>query len=186
MLIVLIIDFFKNIKNKKAIINIIIFGCAVLISLPVLIYQNSILFESDSGNSIEFGCMTILKMYHNYPIISLIQSATFPLFILITNFKTIIKKHEYSFVALMNVFGLFEFLFLQENGVRLKDGNFTWQYLFTLFLAFVFSVIILDNRRKAVHTKNKIYFVICYMLLVLHLLSGIFYFTRLLMGYNYF
>ena len=150
-----------------------------------MIYQNAILYEADSGNSIELGYMTVLKMYHDYPIISLIQSAAFPLFILITNFKTILRKHEYSFIALMNVFGLLEYLFLQEKGIRLADANFTWQYLFTLFLAFVSSIIIIDNRRKENSTKNKTYFSICYILLILHLSSGIYYFTKLLMGYNY-
>lgn len=186
MLIYLIIDFFKNIKDRSKIRNIIIFGCAVLISLPILIYQNSVLFGTDSENKITIGCMSILKLYHKYPLISLIQSAAFPLFVLITNWKTIIKDRKYSFILTINIFGLAEYLFLQETGERFRYANFSWQYYFTLALAFIFSIIIINNRKKEEKDNNKIYYIVCYILLGLHILSGIIYFTRLLMGYMYY
>lgn len=185
MLVFLIIDFVKNIKSRVAIKNIIIFGCAVLISLPVLIYQNSILFNNGSTNSMAIGFMDVLKLYHKFPLISLIQSAAFPLFILITNFKIVLKDQKYLFVALMNFFGLAEYIFLYEEGIRFASANFIWQYCFTLFLGFIFAVIIMNNRKKADKKKNVSYYAICYILLGLHILSGIIYFSRLLMGYTF-
>lgn len=186
MLIYLIIDFFKNIKDRNKVRNIIIFGFAVLISLPILIYQNTVLFGTASENKIIIGCMSILKLYHKYPLISLIQSSAFPLFILITNWKTIIQNRKYSFILTMNVFGLAEYLFLQETGERFLHANFSWQYYFTLAIAFIFSVIIMNNRRKEEKDDNKIYYIICYILLGLHIISGMIYFARLLMGYIYY
>lgn len=184
MLVFLIIDFFKNIKNKKAIQNIIIFGCAVLISLPILFYQQSILYNEESNNRIQLGFMTVLRFYNKTPIISLIQSAAFPLFVLITNFKTIIKNRNYCFVFVLNVIALTQYIFLEEAGKRAIDGNFTWGYSFSLMIAFISSVALITNSKKTENHK-KVYYVVGYTLLALHILSGLVHFGRLLLGYSY-
>ncbi|MCI8654436.1 MAG: hypothetical protein HFJ48_00955 [Clostridia bacterium] len=184
MLVFLIIDFFRNIKDKKAIRNMIIFGCAVLISLPVLIYQSSVLYVdgSESGVGIEF--MKVLKLFNNHPIISIIQSAAFPLFMLMTNFKTIMKNQKYSFPLVLNIVGLSEYLLLYETGPRLFHANFAWGYSFTLMVAFITSIALLSNSKE--EKRSKIYYIIAYTLLVLHIISGLVYFGRLLQGYSYY
>lgn len=182
MLIFLIIDFIKNIKDKKSVINIIIFGSAVLISLSILVYQAKVLYGVDDGSGIGIGFMTLLKAYHKYPVISLIQSIAFPLFILLTNMKTIAKDRKYSFVWIMNTVALAEYLFLQETGIRALDGNFDWGYSFTLMMAFIASVALFENIRK---DKSKVYNVAGYLLLAGHIISGIIYFIRLMLGYTF-
>lgn len=185
MLIFLIIDFFRK-GDKKAIRNMIIFGCAVLISLPVLFYQQSVLYADNSGSTIQLGFMTVLKIYNEKPIISLIQSAAFPLFVLITNFKTIIKERRYSFVFVLNIVALAEYILLEETGKRAAAGNFAWGYSFSLMMAFICSVAIISNLSKKEEKPGKIYFGISYSLLTLHILSGLVYFGRLLLGCQYF
>lgn len=182
MLVYLIIDFFKNIKNKKAIINIIIFGCAVLISLSVLVYQAKVLYGVDDGSGIKIGFMTLLKAYHEYPVISLIQSIAFPLFILVINIKKIAKDRKYSFVWIMNTVALLEYLCLEETGARALDGNFDWGYSFTLMMTFISSVALFENTKN---DKTKIYTALGYLLLALHIASGIAYFARLMLGYTF-
>lgn len=184
MLVFLIIDFCRNIKNKKAILNMVIFGSAVLISLSVLVYQSVVLYGEDSESGIAIGFMKVLRQYNKHPILSLFQSLAFPLFILATNFKTIIKDRKHSFIWVMNTIALGEFLFLSETGARSGDGNFDWGYSFTLMLVFISSVAIL-SKVKNEKTKNKIYIAFAYILLMLHLISGLIYFYRLLCGKTY-
>lgn len=184
MLIFLIMDFFRNVKNKKAILNMVIFGTAVLISLTVLIYQSLVLYGGDSQDGIVFGFMKSLKLYSDYPILSLVQSLAFPLFILLTNIKTIAKDRKHSFVWVMNTVALVEFLVISESGARSKDGNFDWGYNFTLMLVFISSVVILEKIKNE-KTKNLAYIVFAYILLALHIISGLIYFGRILRGETY-
>lgn len=184
MLIFLIIDFFRNIKNKKAIFNIIIFGSAVLVSLTVLVYQSVVLYGEDPESGIAIGFMKLLKQYNDYPILSLLQSIAFPLFILVTNFKTIIKDRKYSFVWTMNTVAFCEYLFLTETGPRSGDGNFDWGYSFSLMLVFTCSVALLDKIKNE-KTKSKLYIIVAYILLLLHFICGLIYFYRLMNGETY-
>ena len=185
MLIFLIIDFFKNIKNKKSIMNIIIFGCAVLISLPVLIFQSCALYGEDSESGIAISFLALLKHYHKYPVFSIIQSAAFPIFIILTNLKAVIKERKYLFIVVLNIVALIEYLFLIETGERAWDANFSWGYSFSLFMAFLISVTILYNSEKEERKYKETYFTIGYTLLALHILIGINFFIKLLMGFNY-
>lgn len=185
MLVFLIIDFIKNIKDIKAIRNIIIFGCAVLISLPVLLYQQNVLYADNSNSTIQLGFMTVLKCYNERPIFSLLQSAAFPIFILITNLKTIMKERKYCFVFVLNIVALSQYIFLEETGKRAIHGNFAWGYSFSLMIAFITSVALISNSKK-LENRTKAYYIIGYTLLALHVLSGLIYFGRLLLGYIYY
>lgn len=182
MLVFLIIDFIKNFKNKKAVLNIILFGTAVLISLPILLYQNFVLFNSEIDSGISIGIATFLIHHNNHPILAIFQSTAFPLFILLTNFKTIIKNKEHLFIWIFNLIALLEFLFLQETGSRIYDGNFTWGFSFALMLAFISSIAILKKDKN----HKKIYYIISYTLLSLHIIMGVIYYIKLLLGGTYY
>ena len=95
------------------------------------------------------------------------------------------KNRKYSFIGIFNVIALSEYLFLTETGSRALDGNFDWGYSFALMLAFISSIGILWNLPKPKDKKDWVYRIICYILLLLHVLSGVVYFIRLLMGYTY-
>lgn len=185
MLIFLIIDLFKNIDNKQAIRNIIIFGTAVLISLPILIYQNSVMFSNETETGITLGFMTFLIKFNNNPIVALFQPIVFPLFILITNLNTNIKERRYSFILVFNIIALIEYLYLQEKGTRMYDGNFTWGYSFALMIGFIGALsFFIENKKQGKYQKE--YYISAYVLLSLHIISGLIYFGRLLLGYNYY
>ena len=181
-------DFFRNLKNKKAIIHIFIFGFAILISLIVLIFQASILYGKNStdNSSIEFGFMTVLSHFNEYPILSIIQSAAFPLFIFITNFKTIIKNKNYIFSYVTYLIGLLIYLFINETGGRKYHGNFEWTANIALMIAFICSIAILDNSRFEEKKYKKIYLISSYSILLLHFIFGGLYFLRLSRGINFF
>ena len=187
MAIYLLIDFILNIKNIKSVKNIFIFGSAVLISLLVLIYQSMILFQNSAtdGSGIEFGFFKFLTHWHKYPIISIIQSSLFPLFILITNFKTIIGNFKYSFILTMNITGLIQYSFLNETGLRIYHGNFSWGYSFALFMSFLSAIAILEKSKITERKYKKLYLITGYTLFSAHTLLGIIYYLRVVMGYPY-
>ena len=187
MAIYLLIDFIANIKNIKSIRNIFIFGSAVLISLLVLVYQSIVLFQNSAsdGSGIEIGWFTFISYWHKYPLISILQSTLFPLFILLTNFKTIKKDIRYSFVLVMHFVGLMEYCFLNETGLRIHDGNFSWGYSFALFMSFLGALSILDKSRTEERKHKKLYLCVGYGLFAIHTLLGIIYYFRVLTGHPY-
>lgn len=141
----LLIDLIKNYKDKNAWKNVFLLGGCVLVLCFVLLYQNIVLFGENSDSSIKISFMRILRRYNEHPFISLIQSVAFPLFVLICNFKTVIKNRKYRFSLILNTFGISETLFLQETGSREMHGNFDWGYSFTIMIAFIMAVAIIKN-----------------------------------------
>lgn len=194
MLVFFIIDFFKNFKDKKALRNIVIFGSAVLISLVPLVFQSQALFNSGSeagAGGVTVSFMSVLKHWHEHPIISLIQSTVFPLFVLLTNLKTIKKKlldkkdKKFSFVFVMQAVALIQYLFLMEAGTRKWDANFAWGYSFALFMTFIASIAIFEDSKKEKRKYKKAYLIAGYTLLGIHIVTGLIYFVKLLGGMNF-
>lgn len=187
MLVALIIDFIKNKKNFNNLRQIILFGIPVLISCLILLYQYKVLYTGDDNSGIALGFMNILKLYHPYPLISILQSIAFPLYILINNFKAEIKDRKNYFAWLMWGAGITEYLFLEETGPRALDGNFDFGVCFSLIILFISSIIILlENRKDFKRLIYKyIYYFVAFSLLLLHIIFGLIYFYRLMNGAYY-
>ncbi len=185
MFVFLVIDFFHNIKNKKAILHIFIFGIAVLISLSVLLFQKEALY-SDGTNSVAIGLepFRLLSVYNKFPILAILQSAAFPIFMYATNIKTVLRDERMRFILLFNVVAFAEYIFLYEKGTRMVHGNFEWGYNFALMIAFISSIPLLEYRKS--NTKNYLYSIIAYTLLALHAVNGLIYFALLLCGKSYY
>ena len=185
----LAIDFFKNLKDKKSVLNIFILGFAVLISLSVLLFQSAVLYDNNSlaeNTGIEFGFMVVLSRFHKYPILSIIQSAAFPFFILVNNFKTIVKNRLYSFSVVMYFIALFLYLFFNETGERIYHGNFGWTISFALMMLFVVTLCTFHNTKDNDRKYKKAYLLCCYGLLLAHFIIGIIFFIRLNLGLTFF
>ncbi len=185
MLFFLIIDFSKHYRDRHAVANMIIFGCAVLVSLTVLLWQSYVLYGQETGDGIRIGFADMLSRWHRWPLISLIQSAAFPLFILISNIKEIFGDKKHLFAWIMNGIALAQYLFLHEIGSRVEHGNFDFGYSFTLMLVFASSISIIYKQRKN-HSRSKLYFASGYLLFTLHAAAGMIYFIKLLRGGSYY
>lgn len=185
MLFFLIIDFSKHYRDRYAVANMIIFGCAVLVSLTVLLWQSYVLYGQETGDGIRIGFADMLSRWHRWPLISLIQSAAFPLFILISNIKEIFGDKKHLFAWIMNGIALAQYLFLHEIGSRAEHGNFDFGYSFTLMLVFASSISIIYKQRKN-HSRSKLYFASGYLLFTLHAAAGMIYFIKLLRGGSYY
>lgn len=185
----LAIDFFKNLKNRKSIINIFLLGFGVLISLSVLLFQSTVLYGENSptgNNGIEFGFMVVLQHFHKYPILSIFQSAAFPFFIILTNFKTIIKNRMYSFSVVMYIIALLMYLFLNETGARIYHGNFNWTIAFAVMMLFTIALCTFHNTKNKDRKYKKLYLLCSYGLLSAHFIIGIIFFIRLNLGLTFF
>ena len=141
MLLVLIGDFAAS--RGKTVLRQILFGIPVLLSMGVLIFQTSQLFinaesaAESSGFPIGFSIAYILRRNAAHPVCSLLQSAAFPIVVLVMNRRRFRDDRIWSFSWLMWAVGLFEYLFLHENGSRMNHGNLSWGYCFCLYFIFV-------------------------------------------------
>lgn len=177
------------VSRGKEIKAIIWFGLAVIPSLSILIFQSIQLFgEGTNGGSIALSLAYILRLRNEHPIFSIFQSAAFPIAVLIVNVKELRHDRIYSTSWLIWLFGFLEFLFLNQTGECINDGNLTWGYSFCLTLIFAVSAAKLYQNWKMQNMQKKsewIGFAVCGILLLWHLVCGIWFFAGLLQGLPY-
>ena len=184
MAICLAIDLFTaKTPLRKRFRQIILFGSCVLPSLIVLLVQNQILYKgnSDGGIAIDIG-YSFLRTGNPYA--KILLGLAFPLIVLIFNYKDLIYDKIYGSVWLMWIISFVEYGVFIETGKRQNHGNFAWGMIFCTFLLFVISIYKLICNRD--QKKNNItYYYISLFILVLHVLSGMYYFLHLLRGGTY-
>jgi hypothetical protein len=118
------------------------------------------------------------------------MASCFPLFIYLSSLYVSIKNKISVFgtihkLSILNfLFGVFLFLFLFEDGPRAAHANFGWTYMFSLFFL-NFAAIELFLFKKVLKSFS-ILRNIGYLLLFLHMISGVFYFAKVFFGHNYF
>jgi hypothetical protein len=172
--------------NKVLIFIILVITCLVpLFIINQKVYGNS---SSDSQITISFASAW---SYHSKNIPkSIIMASCFPLFIYLSSLYVSIKNKISVFgtihkLSILNfLFGVFLFLFLFEDGPRAAHANFGWTYMFSLFFL-NFAAIELFLFKKVLKSFS-ILRNIGYLLLFLHMISGVFYFAKVFFGHNYF
>ena len=166
----------------------ILSGIPVLISLGVVIYQTTVLFQ---GYTYIYWIALMLPYnflkYNRYPWAALLQSAAFPLFVLAGNRKELKRDRVFGFTWLIWLFGLLEYLFLGEEGPRKTHGNFSWGYSFCIFLVFVVCAAKCCEKLKEGRPSGgrKLYWAAAGLLFLGHLACGMTYFIHLYLGGTY-
>lgn len=173
----------KNIKS------VFWFGLAVIPSLTILIFQSIQLFgEGTNGGSIACSFAYILRLRNAHPICSILQSAAFPLAVLAFHWKELARDRIYGTSWLIWLFGFLEFLFLNQTGECINDGNLTWGYSFCLTLIFAVSAA-KEYQSWKTHSGQtigkKAEFFVCGGLFIWHLAEGLVFFAGLLQGLPY-
>ena len=187
----------------------ILFGIPVLISLVVVLWEMTMLFPASesSGSAIGFSVAYLLRLRTYHPVISLLQSAAFPLLVLIANYRLLKSDRVFRVSWLVWLFGLLEYLFIHEEGPRKDHGNLSWGYSFCIYLVFVVSFCkycenvkgflaqYRESGEKSVAAWLKksdcsqkltcAYLVIAAVLLVLHLANGVSFFLWMYQGGTY-
>lgn len=167
MLIVLVYDLITS--KGKQLKNIIMFGCCVLLTMPVLFLQSATLFGSGSNASIIISTEQFLTLFSNSSgINSIISNLLFPLFTTIVYFCIYFGKSKKELDAsilvqswLMFAISFFERFFLFETGPREGHGNFLWGCFFftdVLYIVCFVEWITLFNKGY-LSRKNPLFYI---------------------------
>lgn len=187
MLIMLICDFIRS--KGKTFKNAFFFGCCVLISCFVLLYQYKIVFPSDGNDkmmiSIANGVSFITKDFKF--VLYLILNFLFPLYV---SYQVFRNRNEFDRNSLrifneawaMMLLSFLEYLFVVESGSRAADGNFEWGLSFFAYILFMVCVCFLIRLKKAGRISEA-QFSTAKNIYSAHVLFGIFYFGLLVIGY---
>lgn len=179
----LLIDFCRKVPLKR----ILLFGSAVLPSVGVIIWQNSVLFGTDTGNGFTFEPWYTFSLHANHPKVAVLCSVAFPVVVLLYTLWELRWDKKYRFIWAMAGVGFLEALCLVETGDRARDGNFLWGYSFCVFILMLFAYI----KWIEIYKKNKdnifykITFIISGMVLAYQTWCGVYFFVKLLQGTTY-
>lgn len=191
MLVMLILDTFK--KKGRYIIRSFILGAGVLVAIPVMLYQQGMIFNASSEyvlteptksaeivNGIGITTSIIEKMIKDGVLLPmLISGLSFFAFVTILCFmKGEINEHLW-FSWLMLFFSLMEYWFFIEGGGYAAAGNFGWGVPFCsllLMISCIERLIVLKSKLN----KSIVFLVVTP--LVLMIMTGVCYYAYLLGG----
>ena len=191
LLIVLLIDL---IGKKNKILNIVLLGCTVLPSLVLLIIQYGHLRGQDSAYGIRAGLSVFFFQESPKAFVMKFLTGLFLALMVLWYNRRKLRK-DMAFVYICYAAGLLEAMFLMESGDRESLGNFLWgMYVFAFFMYLYLVPTFIGNFRDYVEDAEKEkpalwkrgYIIIGTLLLVLHILCGLRYYTALLRGVSYF
>lgn len=183
--------------HKVSFKQIFLLGSTVLPACLVLLWQNGVLFGTDTGNGITFSPWYAFSLHADRPKLAVLCSLAFPLVVLFFSFVELWKDKNYCFAWLMTVIGFLEALCLVETGARSRDGNFLWGYSFALCLIYTISFIkwvknikrakdARDRALKGPGTLHAAAFLLAGAVFAYQLFCGLIFFVRLLQGETYF
>lgn len=183
LLIYLIIDAIKCHFKIRYLKNIIIMGTTVLPSCAILLLQAYILYGTDDSSICFILGSSFLGEGLKNIVIAILIGSLFPIWVLVFNYKDM-RREEY-FAYVMFLIALIEGNVLSETGERQMHGNFMWGVFLAAYIVFMVAISIFI--RNLTEKKEKTYYnVIGIILLIGHLSSGLYYFSKVLLGYHYF
>ncbi len=190
----LIIDLAKKRNNAE---NVLIMALTMVPALVLLFSQYAIncMSVADKPYRLVFGpsmyfFMEGIKAF----VMKFVTGLAFPVLVFAYNRK---KHPKYALLeAVSFLVGLIEAMFIVENGARAGNGSFLWGMQFFGFMLYAYAVPqlfvnikdILHKRRKEKREKEekeRLYMIVCLLLVLAHIVSGLYYFYRLMQG-NYF
>jgi hypothetical protein len=149
----------------------------VIPAIGALSLQYLIAFTA--GSSVGFMPFGFLKRAHADQLlfVKLIMSSLFPLSVYLFYFPNAVRDIGFNLSWLIFFVGLFYTYFIVETQ-RISQGNFTWSGQITLFVLFVVSMVffIRQNREARTTRMAHIRFFACLLVLLLHLVCGMFWY----------
>lgn len=135
--------------------------------------------STQEKNSIILHPFDVWKYYSTNILISLLSGLAFPLFVLISGFKKIIKDSILSFAWIQLILAITIFALFKETGSRMYDGNMVWQIFPSMYILFLFSVIFVFNEYRVEGTKLTLNGKFLLSIFGLHVISGIVYLGKI-------
>lgn len=163
-------------------------GICFLPTFCVLLYQFFGVFGPEDGtgeHGIGFGFALVWKLYSENIPLAIMLAAAFPILTLCFHLKDLKENALYRFSWQLYLMSLAQVLCLYEKGFRMGDMNFSWGYMHGLFFIFVSSVFILLRDAWEKKTAGWIQG-IQWMVYVMHLTIGFWYFKDIFMGKLYY
>ncbi len=183
MAVFLVADLFRKVSFKR----IFVFGSAVLPSLGVILWQQSILFGEETGNGISIQPWYAFSLHAQRPKVAVLCSLAFPIVVLLFSLVDLWNDKKYLFLWLMTGVGFAEALLFVEVGKRSRDGNFLWGYSFAIFAVNLYSLVqmvkMFRKSKQMVWYKGML--VVCAAVFSYQVLCGVVFFARLLSGETY-
>lgn len=188
-------------RTLDALRNIVIMGSTVFPSLAVLAVQYILIYVSgntDGASGIEVVWFSDL-MWNGTPghmFVKLFRSFAFALVVIVLAYRRKDKKTDINMVfsIMLYVVSLVVFSMFKETGPRAGHGNFGWAipmgfYAMYLYIVPWFMQKYKEYRSVDTHKKTAIdgyVFFIGIILLLAHLISGIWYFRIVASGASYY
>ncbi len=147
------------------------------IGLPiaiVLIWQQNYYHDSSMGGFI-FAPFAVMSSYSPTNLLpKLLLSIAFPCAVLVFYCRSALKDTAMQVSWLGFLVGAIYTYFLGESATLL-DGNFTWSGQVSIFILFVASTLFLVKQNAVLVAQHRFTkaFIICTLLLILHLVGGI-------------
>lgn len=190
----LVIDLVKKRSNVE---NVLIMALTMVPALVLLFSQFAILCMSatDGPYSLVFGpsmyfFMEGIKAF----VMKFVTGLAFLALVFVYNKK---KLPKYAVLeAICFLVGLVEAMFIVESGARAGNGSFLWGMQLFGFMLYAYAVPqLFDNIKAILHKpkkekrekeeKERLYMIVCLLLVLAHIVSGLYYFYWLMQG-NYF
>ena len=115
----------------------------IFLSVVILAYQFMSLQEVNSkdGSSLVFDFLGVWSIYTPSVTVSIMMALGLPFLITLFNYQSA-KKNEYiKFTWLLILFSTILFACFAEGGKRYSDGNFSWSWMISLSLIYIFTII---------------------------------------------
>jgi hypothetical protein len=141
------------------------------------LFQFFSVFGQEAGRGIGIAPFAVMLLDTSHPLISMVQAAAFPLFVLwVLGGKQIWKDKPLLFSVIFYLVSLLEFILLIEV-TEPASGNFEWAYQLALFTLFIVTAVRFYQRTG----KGRGVRLLGNGLLLYHVGSGIYYYLSLLL-----
>jgi len=142
-------------------------------------------YQLDKDSGIIFEPMGVWRLYSEYPLFSLLVSFAFPVSVTLFFRKKFKNTNMVLLAWLLALISVGQFALFAESGSRYTHANFLWASIPSMYILFliIFSELILIKPGN--NFFNRIKYITCYLLLSLHVVSGILFYIRSLLGYNF-
>ena len=162
---------------------------ALLIALPCIafiLFQTLLFFAlggsyTSNDGIVITGWLEVWGAFTENVPLSLFFSMSFPLFILVTDFRNYIKEDFGSLGITCFAVGFLECALIGEGGNKLYHGNFMWQMMFGMLILWICTLLhFFEIGRRPTTKLSRIIIVIGWILLLIHLHQGFMYISEVL------
>lgn len=167
-------------KDLKLWVNL--FMTSILLGV-FLLGQYLLTYNSSAPDGIAIDPFVVWNEHSPNWFISFLLSIAFPLFLIIFNAKKTIHNRYITLSWICVIVSFAQYALLIETGERAMHGNWGWGIQASIPLLFLFSTIEWFRWIKTDGDKRKK--IIVNTVFALHLVSGIYYLMKILLGYSY-